>query len=63
MKKYPDVSELLALKEARRKALARLPLEAKVKISNRLRKIARDASTKVSKGKAPSPKPGQKADR
>ncbi|MDX6613414.1 MAG: hypothetical protein QOD75_2600 [Blastocatellia bacterium] len=63
MKKYPDVSELLALKEARRKSLAKLPLEAKMEISNRLRKIARDASMKVSKDKGLSPKPGKKADR
>jgi hypothetical protein len=43
MKKYPDVSELFALKEARRKAVAKLPIEEKVEISNRLRLIARYA--------------------
>ena len=44
MKKYPDVSELLALKEARRKAVAKLPIEKKVEIANRLRKLAKDVS-------------------
>jgi hypothetical protein len=43
MKKYPDVSELFALKEARRKAIAQLPVEQKVEISNRLRSIAHNA--------------------
>jgi hypothetical protein len=43
MKKYPDVSELFALKEARRKAIAQLPVEQKVEISNRLRSIAQNA--------------------
>jgi hypothetical protein len=44
MKRYPDVSELLALKEARRKAVAKLPIEEKVEIANRLRKLAKDAA-------------------
>jgi hypothetical protein len=43
MKKYPDVSELFALKEARRRAIAQLPVEQKVEISNRLRSIAQNA--------------------
>ena len=56
MKRYPDVSELLALKEARRKEVAKLPVEKKVEIANRLRKLAR-ASAKLSSrksGKAPA---------
>ena len=51
MKRYPDVSELFALSEARRKAIARLPIEEKVEIANRLRKLAKDAARlPVSKG-------------
>jgi hypothetical protein len=43
MKNYPDVSELFVLKEERRKAIAQLPVEQKVEISNRLRSIAQNA--------------------
>ncbi len=40
MKKYPDVSELFALKEARRQRLAGLPPSQKMEITNRLRKLS-----------------------
>jgi hypothetical protein len=50
MKKYPDVTELLALKEDRRKAVAKLPIQEKVEIANRLRKLAKKASRLQSKG-------------
>jgi hypothetical protein len=43
MKRYPDVSVLLALKEARRKAVAKLPIEEKAEIANRLRSLAKNA--------------------
>ena len=39
MKRYPDVSELLARKEARRRRLARLPIEEKMEIADQLRKL------------------------
>lgn len=43
MKKvYPDISELLALKEARRKRLALLPPEEKMEIAGRLRKLGEE---------------------
>ncbi len=37
MRKYPDVSELLARKEARRRRLAKLPVGKKMEIANHLR--------------------------
>lgn len=42
MKSYPDVSELLALKEERRRRLARLSIEEKLQIVERLRQAAQE---------------------
>lgn len=42
-KKYPDMTELFALKEARRRKLANLPITEKMEIANRLREIGRNA--------------------
>ena len=39
---YPDVSELLVLKEARRKRLAALPVEEKMAIADRLRRLGEE---------------------
>jgi hypothetical protein len=43
MKKYPDMTELFALKEARRRKLANLPIAEKMEIAQRLQEIARHA--------------------
>ncbi|MGH9906050.1 MAG: hypothetical protein ACRD8U_10785 [Pyrinomonadaceae bacterium] len=50
MKKYPDVSQLLALKEWRRRKLARLPITEKMEIAERLREIARHAPGRSTNG-------------
>jgi len=42
MKKYPDVSELFALKEERRQRLARLSVEEKLEIVDRLRRASQE---------------------
>jgi hypothetical protein len=61
MKRYPDVSELLALKEERRQRLARLSVEEKMQITDRLRQASQELpklmpdkrrSTKVRAAKA-----------
>lgn len=51
MKRYPDVSELLMLKEARRKRLAQLSVEEKMQITHRLREASQVVSKSVSGGK------------
>jgi hypothetical protein len=43
MKKYPDMSKLFALKEARRRKLADLPIDEKMEIAQRLQEIGRQA--------------------
>jgi len=43
MKKYPDMTELFARKEARQKVLANLPIEEKMQIAQRLQEIAKKA--------------------
>lgn len=43
MRKYPDMTELFARKEARRKILANLPIEDKMEIAQRLQEIAKKA--------------------
>ncbi len=43
MKKYPDMTELFARKEARRKVLANLPIEQKMEIAQQLQEIAKKA--------------------
>jgi hypothetical protein len=40
MKKYPDVSQILAKKALGRKALERLPVQEKIRISSTLSKAA-----------------------
>ena len=42
MKRYPDVSELLSLKEERRHRLARLSVEEKLRITDRLRRTSQE---------------------
>jgi hypothetical protein len=42
-KKYPDMTELFALKEARRRKLANLPIAEKMEIAQRLQEIGRRA--------------------
>jgi hypothetical protein len=42
-KKYPDMTELFALKEARRRKLANLPVAEKMEIAQRLREIGNNA--------------------
>jgi len=54
MKKYPDMSELFALKEARRRELANLPIEEKMKIAQRLQEIGRHAPGRLVKPKGKS---------
>jgi hypothetical protein len=41
MKKYPDISQLLEQKARRRRRLARLPIEEKIKIVNKWRELSR----------------------
>jgi hypothetical protein len=43
MRKYPDMTELFARKEARRRVLASLPIEAKMEIAQRLQEVAKRA--------------------
>lgn len=43
MKKYPDMTELFARKEARRRQLASLPIADKMEIAQRLQEIAQHA--------------------
>jgi hypothetical protein len=43
MKKYPDMTELFAMKEARRRKLAKLPIAEKMKIAQHLREIGQHA--------------------
>ena len=43
MRKYPDVSQILAKKALGRKALERLPINEKVKIMETLSKAAKQA--------------------
>ena len=43
MKKYPDMTELFARKEARRRQLASLPIAEKMEIAQRLQEIAEHA--------------------
>jgi hypothetical protein len=43
MKKYPDMTELFARKEARRRKLASLPIAEKMEIAQRLQEIGRNA--------------------
>ncbi len=51
-KKYPDMTELFALKEARRRKLANLPIAEKMEIAQRLQEIARHApGRRTSEGK------------
>jgi hypothetical protein len=42
MRRYPDVSKLLAQKEARRQRLAKLPAAEKMEIADRLRTLGRE---------------------
>jgi len=52
MKKYPDMTELFALKEARRRKLASLPIAEKMEIAQRLKEIAEHApGRRISEGK------------
>jgi hypothetical protein len=43
MKKYPDMTKLFALKEERRRKLAKLPIAEKMEIAQRLQEIGRHA--------------------
>lgn len=43
MRKYPDMTELFARKEARRKVLATLSIEEKMQIAQRLQEIGKKA--------------------
>lgn len=43
MKKYPDVSQILAKKALSRKALEQLPVNEKIKIMETLSKVAKQA--------------------
>jgi hypothetical protein len=43
MKKYPDVSQILAKKALGRKALEKLPVNEKIKIVETLSKVAKQA--------------------
>jgi len=42
-KKYPDMTKLFELKEARRRKLANLPITEKMEIAQRLQEIGRHA--------------------
>jgi hypothetical protein len=42
MKRYPDVSELLALKAERRQRLAKLSVQEKMQITDRLRQASQE---------------------
>ena len=62
MKKYPDVTAILARKAAGRKALSRLPVEKKMEIAQRLREAARLAPGRArSSNKTASDKDRQKS--
>lgn len=50
---YPDVSELLALKKARRKRLAALPVEEKMEIADRLRRLGEEMRHVADTGRKP----------
>ena len=50
MKKYPDMSKLFAMKEARRRRLASLPITEKMEIAQRLQEIGRQAPGHAKKG-------------
>jgi hypothetical protein len=52
MKKYPDMTELFALKEARRRKLANLPIAEKLEIAQQLQEIGRQAPGRNVKLKA-----------
>lgn len=47
MKKYPDMTELFALKEARRRKLANLPITEKMEIAERLQEIGLQAPSRA----------------
>lgn len=50
-KKYPDMSKLFALKEARRRKLANLPITEKMEIAQILQEIGRHAPGRLVKPK------------
>jgi hypothetical protein len=52
MKEYPDMTELFALKEARRRKLANLPIAEKMEIAQQLQEIGRQAPGRNVKLKA-----------
>lgn len=61
MPKYPDVSEVLKAKEARRRRLAKLPFEAKVVIVRRLQQLraASGVGVKVARSGAADERKGE----
>lgn len=69
MKKYPDISNLLELKEARRREISNLPISEKMKIAKHLQAIGRNAPGKNVRSKRDqrwtdlllSSRPGKKA--
>lgn len=52
MKKYPDMTKLFALKEARRRKLANLPITEKMEIAQRLQEIGLQAPGRNMKPKS-----------
>ena len=59
MKKYPDVSQILAKKALGRKALERLPINEKIKIMETLSKAAKQArrdAKEINKPRKQAPK-------
>jgi hypothetical protein len=55
MKKYPDMTELFALKEARRRKLANLPITEKMEIAERLQEIALQSPSRAKGGVSKKP--------
>jgi len=53
MKKYPDMTELFARKEARRRKLASLPITEKMEIAQRLQEIGQRAPGRHVQSKNP----------
>jgi hypothetical protein len=54
MRKYPDVSKLLAQKEARRQRLAKLPAGKKMEIANHLRTLGDEIRNAVKASRSES---------
>ena len=50
MKKYPDISELIRMKEEWRRRQAARPIEEKIETVNRLRRLSKEIS-KITQGK------------